>query len=94
MMPLRSFGACLREGTARRQSPDKLRARSLVREAEESYGVLLAFAEKMEVTDAHANYLIKNAYDILMELVRAKMLADGFSATGKAPMRLKCPTLP
>ena len=37
----------------------------------------------MGLDDDTANHIIKNAYDIIMELVRAKMLLDGFSTTGK-----------
>src|SRR3989338_9376437 len=83
MMPLKTFGEYLNEGTARKQSPDKLRARSLIVESENSYKVLLSFAEKMGMDDNNANHIIKNAYDIIMELIRAKMLSDGFATTGK-----------
>ncbi|MBI2584191.1 MAG: hypothetical protein HYW25_05970 [Candidatus Aenigmarchaeota archaeon] len=83
MMPLKTFREYLAEGTARRQSPDKLRARSLIAGSEDSYKVLLSFAEKMGLDDSNANHIIKNAYDIIMELIRAKMFSDGFATTGK-----------
>ncbi|MBS3054699.1 MAG: hypothetical protein J4431_04130 [Candidatus Aenigmarchaeota archaeon] len=83
MMPLRLFGEYLREGTVRKQSPDKLRARSLLLESKDSYKILLSIAAEMGVNDDNANHVIKNAYDIVMELIRAKMLMDGFATTGK-----------
>ncbi len=83
MMPLKKFDEYVEEGTARKQSPDKFRSKSLIVESEDSYKILLSFIEKMKLDDNNANYVIKNAYDIIMELIRAKMLMDGFTTTGK-----------
>ncbi len=83
MMPLKTFSEYLREGTAKKQSPDKLRAKSLVNESADSYRILISFVEKMGLDDDNANHVIKNAYDVVMELIRAKMLFDGFATTGK-----------
>ncbi len=83
MMPLKTFVEYLHDGTARKQSQDKPRARSLIAESESSYEILTSFVEKMGIVDSNANHIIKNAYDIIMELIRAKMLSDGFSTTGK-----------
>lgn len=83
MKPLRTFDEYIKEGTAKKQSPDRMRARSLIAESEDSYRILLSFVKKMGLDDSSANHVIKNAYDIIMELIRAKMLSDGFSTTGK-----------
>ena len=37
----------------------------------------------MGVSDKSANYIIKNAYDIIMSLIRARMLSQGFSSSGE-----------
>ena len=83
MTGLKKFDEYAEEGTAKRQSPDKNRAVSLIAESEDSYKILLSFVEKMGLDNNNANHVIKNAYDIIMELVRAKMLLDGFGTTGK-----------
>ncbi len=83
MKPLKTFNEYVKEGTARKQSPDKLRARSLIAESEDSYKILLSFVEKLGLDNNNANHVIKNAYDIIMELIRAKMYIDGFATTGK-----------
>ncbi|HLD39242.1 MAG TPA: hypothetical protein VJB05_02940 [archaeon] len=83
MKPLKTFDEYMKEGTVKKQSPDKMRARSLIAESGDSYKILLSFIEKMGLDDDNANHVIKNAYDILMELIRAKMLSDGFNTTGK-----------
>ncbi|MBI3412854.1 MAG: hypothetical protein HY051_02110 [Candidatus Aenigmarchaeota archaeon] len=51
MKPLKTFDEYLKEGTAKKQSPDKLRARSLIAESEDSYKILLSFIEKMGLDD-------------------------------------------
>jgi len=83
MRPLRSIGEYLKEGIVKKQAPDMSRARSLVKEAEESYNILMEIIEKIGLTDKNANYMIKNSYDIIMELVRAQMLSDGLNSSGK-----------
>ena len=38
--------------------------------------------EKLGISDKNANLTIKNAYDIVMELVRSKMLLSGLNPIG------------
>ena len=83
MRPLKTFDEYVIEGTAKKQSTDKMRAKSLIVESEDSYKILFSFIEKMGLDDNNANYVIKNSYDIIMELIRAKMYIDGFGTTGK-----------
>ncbi|MBS3056959.1 MAG: hypothetical protein J4473_06015 [Candidatus Aenigmarchaeota archaeon] len=83
MMPLKTFNEYVKEGMVRKQFPDKFRANSLITESEDSYKILLSFVEKIGVDDNNANHIIKNAYDIIMELIRANMILDGFITTGK-----------
>ena len=37
---------------------------------------------KICINDDNANYITENAYDALMELIRAKMFRDGFKSAG------------
>ena len=83
MKPLKMFGDYIKEGTAKKQSIDRMRAKSLIAESENSYKILLSFVEKVGLDNSSANHVIKNAYDIIMELIRAKMYIDGFATTGK-----------
>lgn len=59
-----------------------LRAEFLVKESEKNYSFLLQLLNKFEITDDNANSIIKPCYDILMEIIRAKMLLDGYNASG------------
>jgi len=51
-------------------------------EAAASYTVLQMFLKAVPISDKTANHVIKSAYDIIMELVRAQMLKHGFNTTG------------
>jgi len=61
---------------------DKSRAEFLIKEAENSYNNLLEKIHKIGLSDNNANDFIKSCYDILMEIIRAKMLLEGYNASG------------
>ncbi|MBU0457769.1 MAG: hypothetical protein ABH824_04155 [Nanoarchaeota archaeon] len=83
MKPLRYFEEFLEEGIVKKQTPDILRARSLMKESEETYFVLKEIITKLGLGDKNANYIIKNSYDVIMELIRAKMILEGFNSSGQ-----------
>lgn len=83
MKPLKSFKEYLEEGIAKKQTPDFSRARSLIKESEKSYKMLREILVKISLNSQNANYIIKNSYDIIMELIRAKTLSDGFNSSGR-----------
>ncbi len=82
MIPLRNFEEFLNDLTVKRQRQDISRARSLVQESEARKSFIKEMSEKMELSHKTANYYIENAYDAIMELIRAKMLIDGFKSSG------------
>jgi len=81
--PIRTFDEFIKLGVAKRQSTDISRAKFLVGESEQNRGALLDLLKKVHINDKNANSIIKLAYDIIMGLVRAKMLLDGYHATGQ-----------
>ena len=83
MRPLKDFDEFLKEGVVRKRTPDIPRARSLIEEAEKRNKFLNEILNKIGLLDENANYFIENSYDILIELIRAKLLIDGFSSSGK-----------
>lgn len=82
MKPLKDFREFLNKGIVRRRTPDKARARSLVKEAEKRNRFLKEM-KKIGLNNQNANYFIEFTYDVLIELIRANMLIDGFSASGE-----------
>lgn len=83
MRPLRSFEEYLKEGIVKKRTPDIARSKSLIEEAEKRNKFLKEINNKIGLSDENANYFIENSYDILIELIRAKLLIDGFSSSGK-----------
>src|SRR3989338_151173 len=82
MKGLNQFDEFIRIGVVKKQSPDKSRSKFLVMEAEQGYAYLLKLIKTMGVENQNANDYVKNCYDILMELTRAKMLLEGLNASG------------
>lgn len=73
MRAIRKFDEFIKENVVKKQSIDRPRAEFLIKEAGNSYNCLLQMAEKVELGDDNANMFVKFCYDILMELIRAKM---------------------
>jgi len=82
MKPMKSFDELIKLGVVKKQSPNKSRAEFLVKESEQNYSFLLDLLEKIKLDEKNANNFIKPCYDILMEIIRAKMLLEGYDASG------------
>jgi len=82
MRAIKSFDEFIKEGIVKKQGVDKSRADFLIKESENSYKFLMSVLEKIGVNDKNANDIIKDCYDIIMELIRAKMLLEGYNASG------------
>lgn len=82
MRAIKSFDEFIEEGIAKKQSPDKSRANFLINEADTSLEGLNERIKKIGINEKNANSIIKDSYDIIMGLVRARMLLDGYNASG------------
>ncbi len=82
MNAIKNFNEAIKQRIVKKQSPDKSRAEFLIKESENSYNNLLEMIQKIKLDDINANMFVKSCYDILMELIRAKMLLDGYNASG------------
>lgn len=82
MKGIRNFNEFVRENIVKKQGIDRSRAEFLIKESEKSYDLVLDMVEKLEVDDINANMFVKSCYDVLMELMRAKMLMEGYNASG------------
>ena len=79
---VRGFDEFVRTNIAKKQGIDRPRADFLIKESANSYLSLLEMIEKIKLNDSNANMFVKACYDILMELIRAKMLLHGYNASG------------
>ena len=83
MKAIKDFNDFIENGIVKRQSPDKSRAEFLIKQAEHSYLFLQDVINKIRINETNANDIMKSCYDILMELVRAKMILKGYNAAGQ-----------
>lgn len=82
MKAVRYFESFLEEGIVKKQSTDKSRAEFLIKESEKGYRALFESIEKIGINEDNANNYVKNGYDVIMEIIRAKMLLSGYNASG------------
>ncbi|MDP2672619.1 MAG: hypothetical protein Q8O84_02295 [Nanoarchaeota archaeon] len=83
-MILNNFEEFLRRGIVQKAFQDNLRVDSIINEAERKLVFLKRdMLAKIKIIDDNSNDFIEKMYDILIELIRAKLLKDGFKADGK-----------
>ena len=79
----KNFREFINQRIVKKQFPDKSRAEFLIKEAEVSLGGLNERIRIIGINDKNANSIIKDCYDVMMELIRAKMLLDGYNSSGQ-----------
>ena len=82
MKPLKNFKEFIIDKTVTEVSPDFSRASSLTKDSEKAYISLKEIMEKVGINENNINTMIKLCYDIVMDMIRAKMLLKGFKAEG------------
>jgi len=70
------------KGVIRKIAIDKPRSKFLIKESEISLEGLKERIKIIGVNDKNANSIIKDCYDIIMEIIRAKLLLVGYSSSG------------
>ncbi len=83
MNPMWQFEEYVKSGIVKTQAPDFSRANALKRDAEQTLQFLKSIIEKIGITEQNATTIIKMSYDLLMDMIRAKMLQKGFHARGE-----------
>ncbi len=76
------FNYYLEKGIVRKIKPDVSRANFLYNESKKSFKGLKIRVEKLGIDEFSANSIIKDIYDIIMQMVRSKMLIHGLVASG------------
>lgn len=82
MKAIRGFDEFIKERIVKKQGINKSRAEFLIKESENSHNSLSDMIVKFKVDETNANIFVKVCYDILMELIRAKMLLEGYNTSG------------
>ncbi len=76
------FNYYLNEKIVKKQSPNIPRAEFLIKETQKSFIGLKNRVEKLGIDEFNANSVIKDIHDIIIEKIRAKLLLDGYNASG------------
>lgn len=79
---MKEFEHYLKKGIVRKISVDKVRAEDLIKEAERKFRQFKRFLENIGADDENANDIVEDAHDILLGLIRAKMVLKGYWASG------------
>lgn len=79
MNNLKYFEEFLKLGIVKKQSKNIERAESLINEAENKKNFFDKVIRQFGLEKTNPNYLIETSYDILIELIRAKLFIDGFN---------------
>jgi hypothetical protein len=79
---MKNFEQFIEEGLVVKRSPDLSRSIALKNEADDSYKIIQDYLIKFPLNDTNANHVIKNTYDIIMQLIRSKMHESGYKTTG------------
>src|SRR3989338_3037739 len=77
---MKSFEEFIKKGVIKRQAVQVSRARDLVQEAERKENSLKEMLKKIGLKNENANDIIEDYYAVLMALIRAKLLLEGYSA--------------
>lgn len=77
-----AFDFYIEQGIVKKHSPNPSRAEFLIKEADKSLIGLKNRIEKLGIDEFGANSIIKDIHDIIVQKIRAKMLLEGFSASG------------
>ena len=79
-MTLRKFEEYVMKGAVKKQTPNRQRALSLLKESEEKRSFLEISLKNIPDEKMNSNFIVECCYDIVMELLRAKMFIDGYNA--------------
>ena len=80
---MKKFEEYLMEGVAKKITPDHQRAKNLYIESERKFNLLHKIIKRMGIDDDIANDYIEYCYNIIIFLIRAKMLEQGYSSSGQ-----------
>ena len=78
----KEFEYYVKKGVIRKSSQDKPRAEFLIKESEVSFEGLKERIKIIGINHKNVNSIIKDCYDIVLELIRAKLLLEGYSSSG------------
>lgn len=83
MRHLKPFADFIKEGIVKRVSVNPERAKNLISESGRKVRSMRLQLEKIGVVEDNANDYVEHCFDSVMDLVRAKLYINGYSASGQ-----------
>ncbi|MBI2106445.1 hypothetical protein HYT57_00520 [Candidatus Woesearchaeota archaeon] len=78
MRSLKKFEEFVSLKIVKKQSSDKERAKNLIAEAEDKLKFFEKLKDRLSFGELNPNYTVETCYDILIELLRAKLIREGY----------------
>jgi len=75
---LKTFEEFLSSGAVRKITPDKERAKNLFLESEDKFNFFEKVKKSLGEKELVPNFIVETSYDILIELIRAKLFLMGY----------------
>jgi len=82
MKNLKDFKEFVKTGAVRKKFPDKSRAQDLIEDSDKILKSVKQIVKKIGFNEVNSNIIIKESHDVILSLIRSKMLLNGFSASG------------
>ena len=79
----RTFEEFVSEGVVNKRKSDVLRAKSLIEESDRDYKFSKMILSSIGFRYESMNYFVVSSYDILIKLIRARFIIDGFFSSGE-----------
>jgi hypothetical protein len=79
----KEFDEYVKQGIIRKCSVNRSRADFLIEESDRRLRGLCKRIDKMGMDDENSNSIVIDCYDILMELIRARLLLSGYCSAGQ-----------
>lgn len=78
MRSLKKFEEFLDSGIVKKQSPDRERAEGLELESKNKLKFFEKLKEKLGFDELNPNYIVETCYDVMIEIIRAKLIFLGY----------------
>ena len=81
-MPPKDFEEYVKQGIIKKRSIDKSRAQFLIAESQTAFNGMKKRLDIMGIDEDNVNSIVKDCYDMVMELIRALLLLNGYNSAG------------
>ncbi len=79
-MTVKKFEEFIKSGVVKKQTPNRARALSIIEEVKSKKQYLEISIKSIPKEKLNANVIVDQCYDVLMELIRAKLYIEGYNA--------------